>query len=45
MVQRWTPEREVGGLKPTSPCVLEQETLFPESTGNSQEAVAPSRHD
>ena len=26
-------------------CVLEQDTLLPESTGNTQEAVAPSRHD
>ena len=26
-------------------CFLEQVTLFPESTGNTQEAVAPSRHD
>ena len=26
-------------------CVLEQDTLIPESTGNTQEAVAPSRHD
>ena len=23
----------------------EQDTLFPKSTGNTQEAVAPSRHD
>ena len=26
-------------------CVLEQDTLLPESTGNTQETVAPSRHD
>ena len=26
-------------------CVLEQDTLLPESTGNTQEAVVPSRHD
>ena len=41
-----TPEREVRGLKPTPPCcVLEQDTLLSESTGNTQKAVAPSRHD
>ena len=46
MEERRTPEREVGGLKPTPPCcALEQDTLLPESTGNTQEAVAPSRHD
>ena len=39
MVERRTQEREVGGSKP---CVLEQETILPESTVN---AVAPSRHD
>ena len=28
------------------PCfVFEQDTLLPESTGNTQEAVAPFRHD
>ena len=37
-VERWTPEREDEGSKPTS-------TLLPESTGNTQEAVVPSRHD
>ena len=26
-------------------CVLEQDTLHPENIGNTQEAVAPSRHD
>ena len=26
-------------------CVLEQDTLLPESTGNTQDAVASSRHD
>ena len=26
-------------------CVLEQDTLLPESTGHTQEAVAPSRHE
>ena len=46
VVERRTPEREVGGSKPTSTVfVLKQDTLFPESTSNTQEAVAPSRHD
>ena len=36
--------REVRNLPPPC-CVLEQDTLLPESTGNTQEAVAPSRHD
>ena len=36
MVERQTP--------PTC-CVLEQDTLLPKSTGNTQEVVAPSRHD
>ena len=46
MVRHRTPEGEVGGLKPTSAvCVLEQNTLLPENTGNTQEAVAPSKHD
>ena len=46
MVERRTPEREVGGSNLTLPCcVLEQDTLLPESTGNTQEAVARSRHD
>ena len=31
VVERRTPEREVGGSKPTSDCcVLEQDTLLPE---------------
>ena len=30
---------------PTACCVLEQDTLLPECTSNTQEAVAPSRHD
>ena len=43
MVERRRPEREVGGSnKPPQCCVLEQDTLLPESTGNTQEAVAPS---
>ena len=43
MVERPTP---VGGSKPTTAVfVLEQNTLLPESTGNTQEAVAPSQYD
>ena len=42
MVESRTAEREVGGSKH---CVLEQDTLLPESTGITQEAVAPFRHD
>ena len=46
VVERRTPEREVGGSKPTPPCcVLEHVTLLPENTGNTQAAVAPFRHD
>ena len=42
-VERRTPEREVGGFEAyLRRCVLEQDTLFPESTGNTQEAVTPS---
>ena len=45
MVERRTPEREVGGSNLPPPFrVLEQDTLLPESTGNTQEAVAPSQH-
>ena len=41
-----TPEREVRVRNLPPPCfVLEQDTLLPESTGNTEEAVAPSRHD
>ena len=41
VVECRTPEREVGVLSlPLPCCVLEQETLLPESTGNTQEAVA-----
>ena len=43
MVQHQTPEREVGGSKPTSALSLSK--TLPESAGNTQEAVAPSRHD
>ena len=43
MVERQTPEQEVGVQNlPPSCCVLEQDILLPESTGNTQEAVAPS---
>ena len=30
---------------PPSCCILEQDTLLSESTGNTRKAVAPSRHD
>ena len=45
-----TPDQEVGGSSPTQVkpcCVLEQGTfkLLPKSTGNTQEAVAPSQND
>ena len=40
VVERRTPGREVEGSKPTS-----ADTLLLESTGNTQKAVAPSRHD
>ena len=44
--ERRTPERGVGVRNLPPPCcVLEQDTLLTESTGNTQEAVAPSRHD
>ena len=34
VVEGWTPEREVGVRNlPPSCCVLEQDTLLPESTG------------
>ena len=45
VVERRTPEREVGIRNLLSPCCdLEQDTLLPESTGNTQEVVAPFRH-
>ena len=46
MVECQTPEQEVGGSKPMSAyCVLDQDALLPESTGNTQAAEAPSQHD
>ena len=47
MVESVTPEREFRGSIPTSSCcVIEQRHIYsPESTGNTQEAVAPSRDD
>ena len=46
VVERWTPERHFGVRNlPLPCCVVEQDTLLPESTGNTQEAVALSRHD
>ena len=47
MVERQTPEREVKGSKPTSTIFVSlSKTLYSrESTGNTQEEVAPSRHD
>ena len=41
-------EREVGGSSPTLVamlCPLVRFIYFPKSTGNTQEAVAPSQHD
>ena len=45
MVERRTPEREVGGSIITQVAVLSKIHLLPKSTGNTQEAVAPSRYD
>ena len=46
VVERRTPEREVGVRNLPPPCcVHEQDTFLSESTGNTQEAVVPSRHD
>ena len=44
VLEHRTMVREDGNLPPPC-CVLEQDTLLPESTGNTQEAVATSRHD
>ena len=43
VVERRTPEQEVGGSKPTSAVFCPK--VLPESTGNSRDAMAPSRHD
>ena len=43
-----TPDQVVGGSSPTrvKPCCgLEQGKCTPQKTGNTQEAVAPSKHD
>ena len=47
VVEPRTQEREVGVRYLLPPCcVLEQRYIYsPKSTGNTQEAVAPSRHD
>ena len=46
VVEHQTPEREFGVRNLPPPCcVLEQDTFLPESTRNTQEAVAPSQHD
>ena len=46
MVENRTPGREVGGSKPNSAVLcLEQNTLLPESTDNTQKPLATSRHD
>ena len=47
MVERRAPEREVGGLILTQVAVLfplARYIYLPKSTGITQEAVAPSRH-
>ena len=47
MVESLTSGREVGvRYLPPPCCVLEQRHIYsPKSTGNTKEAVAPSRHD
>ena len=47
VVESLTPEREVRVYYLPPPCcVLEQRHIYsPKSTGNTKEAVAPSRHD
>ena len=46
MVERRIQEREIGVRSLPPPCcVLKQTTVLPENTGNTEEAVTPSRHD
>ena len=45
MVESLTPEREVGGSIPTSAVLCQRHIYSLKSTGNTQEAVAPSQHD
>ena len=46
VIEPRTLEQEVGGSIPLPSCVLEQRHNYsPKSTGNTQEAVAPSRRD
>ena len=47
MVERRTPEREVGVRSSLGRRVVSLSKIYlpPKSTGNTQEAVAPSRHD
>ena len=48
VVERRTPEREVGGSILTQVavlCPLAGYIYLPKSTGNTQEVVAPSQHD
>ena len=46
MVELQAPEQEVRVRNLSLSCFfLEQDTRLPESTGNTQKAVDPSRHD
>ena len=45
VVKRRTPEREVGGFETYLRRVVVSLSKYPESTDNTQEAQAPSRHD
>ena len=46
MVERRTPKREVPGSNPRPPfSVLEQDIKLPLVLVNTQETVAPSKHD
>ena len=44
MVERRTPEPDVGARPTSAVLCLEQDTLLPESTGNTREPVATSRY-